>query len=167
MRLVANKQDKCDDAASSITFSSKEEELAAGFVLNKLYTMKCFARRNNLRHGRHTELRNMQKGYPPHKRGCVNSACQRMKNRLVLIFRSTGEDHICALLEEESITEGLELCNKYRESVGLPPLDRFFEESRAPAVEEPPAAKPESEKERRSREYYERVRKWMEDEGVS
>ena len=31
------------------TFSDKEEELAAGFVLNKLYTLKCFARRNNLR----------------------------------------------------------------------------------------------------------------------
>ena len=47
----------------------------------------------------------MQKGYPPDKRGDVNSACQRMKNRLVLIFRSTGEDHICALNEEEAIAQ--------------------------------------------------------------
>ena len=48
-----------------ITFSDEEDETAAGFVLNKLYTLKCFARRNNLRHGRHTEPKNMQKGYPP------------------------------------------------------------------------------------------------------
>jgi hypothetical protein len=148
-------------------FSTDEEEVAAGFVLNKLYTMKCFARRNNLRHGRHTELRNMQKGYPPDKRGLVNSACQRMKNRHVLIFRSTGEDHICALNEEEAIAEGLELCNKYREGVGLPPLNRFFEEYRGPTQEQPPSSKRESDKEKRSREYYEKVKKWMNDEGMS
>lgn len=150
-----------------VTFSNKEEEVAAGFVLNKLYTLKCFAKRNNLRHGRHTELKNMQKGYPPDKRGHVNSACQRMKNRLVLIFRSTGEDHICALNEEEAIAEGLELCNRYRSSVGLPPLNRFFEEDRGSAQEQPPDTKRESDKERRSRKYYEKVKKWMDDEGLS
>jgi hypothetical protein len=149
-----------------ITFSD-DEEAAAGFVLNKLYTLKCFAKRNNLRHGRHTELKNMQKGYPPDKRGHVNSACQRMKNRLVLIFHSTGEDHICALNEDEAIAEGLELCNKYRSSVGLPPLNRFFEEDRRPAREQSPGPKRESDKERRSREYYERTKKWMDDQGFS
>jgi len=148
------------------TFSDKEEELAAGFVLNKLYTLKCFARRNNLRHGRHTESKNMQKGYPPDKRGYVNSACQRMKNRLVLIFRSTGEDHICALIEEEAIAEGLELCNRYRSTVGLPPLNRFFQEDREPAQEQPPDARRESDKERRSREYYEKLRKRIGDESL-
>lgn len=151
----------------SITFSDKEEELAAGFVLNKLYTLKCFAKRNNLRHGRHTELRNMQKGYPPDKRGYVNSACQRMKNRLVLIFRSTREDHICALNEDDAIAEGLELCNRYRSTVGLPPLNRFFEEDTGPAPEQPPAVRRESDKERRSREYYEKMKKWMDGEGFS
>src|SRR5713226_1228964 len=130
-----------------IMFSDKEEELAAGFVLNKLYTLKCFARRNNLRHGRHTELRNMQKGYPPDKRGFVNSACQRMQNRLVLVFRSTREDHICALNEDEAIAEGLELCNRYRSAVGLPPLNRFFDEDREPAREKPTDARRESDKE--------------------
>lgn len=150
-----------------ITFSDEEEEAAAGFVLNKLYTLKCFARRNNLRHGRHTELKNMQKGYPPDKRGHVNSACQRMKNRLVLIFRSTGEDHICALNEAEAIAEGLELCNRYRSSVGLPPLNRFFEEDRRPAQEQAPGSRQESDKERRSREYYEKMKKWLDDQGFS
>ncbi|SRR6266705_3382901 len=149
-----------------IRFSDKEEEVAAGFVLNKLYTLKCFARRNNLRHGRHTESKNMQKGYPPDKRGYVNSACQRMKNRLVLIFRSTGEDHICALIEEEAIAEGLELCNRYRSTVGLPPLNRFFQEDREPAQEQPPDARRESDKERRSREYYEKLRKRIGDESL-
>ena len=151
---------------SPITFSD-DEEAAAGFVLNKLYTLKCFAKSNNLRHGRHTELKNMQKGYPPDRRGHVNSACQRMKNRLVLIFRSTGEDHICALDEDEAIAEGLELCNKYRSSVGLPPLNRFFEEDRQPAQEPSSGRGRESDKERRSREYYEKMKKWMDDQGFS
>lgn len=150
-----------------VTFSDRDEEVAAGFILNKLYMLKCFAKRNNLRHGRHTELKNMQKGYPPDKRGHVNSACQRMKNRLVLIFRSTGEDHICALNEDEAIAEGLELCNSYRRGVGLPPLNRFFEEDRRPAKEQPPDTKRESDKERRSREYYEKTKKWMYDVGLS
>ena len=150
-----------------ITFSDDEEEAAAGFVLNKLYTLKCFAKRNNLRHGRHTELSNMQKGYPPDRRGHVNSACQRMKNRLVLIFRSTGEDHICALNEDEAIAQGLELCNRYRSSVGLPPLNRFFEEERQPAQEQPTGQRRESDKDRRSREYYEKMKKWMDDQGLS
>ena len=153
--------------APPIAISEGEEETAAGFVLNKLYTLKCFAKRNNLRHGRHTELSNMQKGYLPDKRGYVNSACQRMKNRLVLIFRSTGEDHICALNEDDAIAEGLELCNKYRKGVGLPPLNRFFEEDRNPAQEKPPPAKRESDKERRSREYYEKTKKWMDEQGLS
>jgi len=129
--------------------------------------MKCFAKRNNLRHGRHTELKNMQKGYPPDKRGHVNSACQRMKNSLVLIFRSTGEDHICALNEDEAIAQGLELCNKYRSGVGLPPLNRFFEEARGPAQGQPPDSRRESDKESRSREYYGRMKKWMDDEDLS
>ena len=150
-----------------LTFSDDEEEAAAGFVLNKLYTLKCFAKGNNLTHGRHTELKNMQKGYPPDKRGHVNSACQRMKNRLVLIFRSTREDHICALNEDEAIAEGLELCNRYRSNVGLPPLNRFFEEDRQPAQEQSSAPKRESDKEKRSREYYERMKKWMDDQGLS
>lgn len=150
-----------------ITFSDEEEEAAAGFVLNKLYALKCFAKRNNLTHGKHTELKNMQKGYPPDKRGHVNSACQRMKNRLVLIFRSTREDHICALNEDEAIAEGLELCNKYRSSVGLPSLNRFFEEEPQPARERLPEPGRESDKERRSREYYKKMKKWMNDQDLS
>jgi uncharacterized short protein YbdD (DUF466 family) len=151
----------------AVTFSDKEEESAAGFVLNKLYTLKCFAKRNNVRHGRHTELKNMQKGYPPNRRGYVNSACQRMKNKLVLVFRATGEDHICALNEDVAIAEGLQLCNRYRLGVGLPPLSRFFEEDRRPAPERPSETKRESDKERRSREYYERMKKWMDEQGLS
>ena len=150
-----------------VAFSDREEETAAGFVLNKLCTLKCFAKRNNLRHGRHTELSNMQKGYSPDKRGHVNSACQKMKNRLVLVFRSTGEDHICALNEDDAVAEGLEQCNRYRKGVGLPPLNRFFMEDRSPPQERPPATSRESDKERRSREYRERTKKMMDDLGLS
>jgi hypothetical protein len=129
--------------------------------------LKCFAKRNNLRHGRHTELKNMQKGYPPDKRGHVNSACQKMKNRLVLIFRSTGDDHICALNEDEALAEGLELCNRYRSSAGLPPLNRFFLEDTAGQTQEQPSEQErESDKERRSREYYEKMKEWMDDKDL-
>ena len=90
-----------------------------------------------------------------------------MKNRLVLIFRSTREDHICALNEDEAIAEGLDLCNRYRSTVGLPPLNRFFEEDISRAPKRPPDSKRESDKERRSREYYEKMKKWMDEEGLS
>lgn len=102
---------------------SNDIKLAAGFVLNKLYTKRYFGRRNNKRHGRHTELANMQKGYPPDKGGFIKTACDQMRGKMVLIFPSTGEYHICALLEDDAIRRGLEICNYYRREYELPPLD--------------------------------------------
>ena len=109
----------------------------------------------------------MQKGYPPDKRGFVNSACKRMNNKLVVIFPTSYGRQVCALNEDEAVAAGLELCNRYRSSVGLPPLDRFFREARPVPQERQPESKKESDKERRSREYYEMVKKWMDDQELS
>lgn len=145
---------------------SNEERYAAGFVLNKLYTLRCFAKRKNIRHGRHTQLANMQKGYPPDMRGLINPVCQKMNDKLVLIFKSTGEDHICALNEDDAIEVGLQICNYYRKKSGLPQLNRFFKEMQEKESRDPVKKdyrKP-SEKERRNREYLEKVKKWMQDQ---
>lgn len=60
------------------------------------------------------------------------SVCRKMNGKYVLIFESTGEDHISALNEDNAIQEGLRICNEYRKKVGLPPLSRKFEEIKDP-----------------------------------
>lgn len=147
---------------------SEDERFAAGFVLNKLYNLRLFARRGNITHGKHTELANMPKGYPPEGRGEILPACRRMNGKHILIFKSTGEDHVCALLEEDALVAGLELCNHYRKKVGLRPLDRSFRE----AVEELPKDSGAGEhrkltdKEKRNKEYLARIKKMMEERGL-
>jgi len=49
--------------------SFDDETIIAGFILNKLYLGHYFARPNNLRHGRHTDVDNMPKGYDPKYKG--------------------------------------------------------------------------------------------------
>ena len=149
-------------------YFGEDEKFAAGFILNKLYNLRLFARRGNTAHGKHTELANMSKGYPPERRGEISPVCRRMNGRQILIFKSTGEDHVCALLEEDALVAGLELCNHYRKRVGLRPLDRSFKE----VIEELPkdsgagAHRKLTEKERRNKEYLERIRKMMEEQGL-
>ena len=62
-------------------------------------------------------------------RGKFPKIIKKMKRRaeqLLIIFPSTGEDHVCANLDH--IDRGLEFCNKWRESVGLPHLNRQLRE---------------------------------------
>ncbi len=150
------------------THQSNDVKLAAGFVLNKLYTKRYFGKRNNKRHGRHTELANMHKGYPPDKGGFIKTACDQMRGRLVLIFPSTGEDHICALYEDDAIKDGLEICNYFRKEKGLPPIDRYFKEmqEKKGGVLEKKTYRKLSEKEKRSKEYWEKIKKLGEDQNL-
>ena len=145
-----------------------DEAFAAGFVLNKLYTMKCFGRQGNKKHNRHTELANMPKSFPG-DRGMVISVCRRMNNVLILIFKSSGEDHICALHEVEAMKMGLGLCNDYRAKVELRPLDEYLKEAKPSPQEEKPAAYvPLTDKEKRSRDFYEKnIKKWIDQNGLS
>jgi hypothetical protein len=51
--------------------------------------------------------------------------------------------------------------------VGLAPLNRFFEADRPLPKEQPLGTKRESEKESETREYYQKMKMWMDDEGLS
>jgi len=151
-------------------FSTPEEEYAAGFVLNKLYTLKYFGRAGNISHNGHTQLTNMMKSFPKDRRGTILKVCDRMKNRLVLIFKSDGEDHICALHETESMRVGLIIANNFRKQVGLPPLDKFLKEADETLPVQPTSIVyvPLTDKERRSKVYYEKnIKKWVDHEGLT
>ncbi len=103
--------------------------MIAGFILNKLYLGHYFAKPGNLKHGKHTEVDNMPKGYDTKQRGKFKRVIDDLKKQgLVLVFKSTGSEHICAILTNEAIERGLKLCNAYRKLVELPPLDRQFKE---------------------------------------
>jgi hypothetical protein len=134
-----------------------EERFVAGFVLNKLYTLRCFARKGS--HGKHTELLNIPKGFPKGLlKGAVGviSTCRRMNGNLVIIFKSTYEDHVCALIEANAIRAGLLLCNYYRERVRLRPFDdslrEVIEDAREDKKEEDYRKLSEEEERRTARE---------------
>lgn len=106
-----------------------DDDHIRGFILSKLYTYGLFGRSSTGLHHGHTSVDNLPKGYPPEHRGKFPKLVKRMKRRaeqLIIVFPSTGEDHVCANLDQ--VERGLMLCNKYREAVKLPPLDRQFRE---------------------------------------
>jgi hypothetical protein len=144
-----------------------DELYIQGFILNKLYTFRFFGKRGNITHGGHTELANIPKGYPPKYKGMVFSVAKEMNGKYVLIFKSTGSDHICALNEDDAIQEGLKICNSYRTKVGLNPLSRRFEEMKKPEpIDESKEEKiyhKLSEKEKRAKAWLE---KWKKEQGV-
>lgn len=143
-----------------------DESYIQGFILNKLYTFRFFGKRGNISHGGHTELANMPKGYPPKHKGLVMSVAKRMNGKYVLIFKSTGSDHISALNEDDAIPEGLKICNSYRTKVGLAPLSRRFEEMKSPEPIDKSKEKPYqklTEKETRAKAWLE---KWKKEEGL-
>ena len=109
--------------------SYDDEAIIAGFILNKLYLGHYFAKPGNIRHGRHTDVDNMPKGYDPKYKGNFKRIIRNLeKSGLVVVFPSAGSKHICAILTNEAITTGLKYCNAYRKLVSLPPLDRKFGE---------------------------------------
>ncbi len=78
----------------------EDSEHIAGFILNKLYEMKLFGRTGNVSHGRHTSVDNLPKGYALKFRGIFPDVIKRLKKRkLIIIFPSNGEYHVCANLD--------------------------------------------------------------------
>jgi len=143
-----------------------DETYIQGFILNKLYTFRFFGKRGNITHGGHTELANMPKGYPPKYKGLVMSVAKKMKGKYVLIFKSTGSDHICALNEDDAIQEGLKICNAYRTKVSLNSLSRRFEEMKKPEPIDESKEKQSQKltpKEKRAKAWLE---KWKKEEGL-
>lgn len=145
-----------------------ERRFVAGFVMWKLYHNKCFARRKSAKHGKHIQLSSLPTGLTP-GRGDPIYMAREMNGKTVKIFKSTGDDHVCALLDDDAIKAGLDLCNYYLKNVGLPLLDKSFHEM----IEEKKAEEKREEyhkltdKEKRNKEYLERMKKWMKDEGLS
>ena len=106
-----------------------DDEHIKGFILNKLYEGHYFGRSGARRHGRHTSVDNLPKGYEPKFRGKFPRIVGEMKKgstELIIVFPSTGGEHVCANLDQ--VERGLEICNRYRQSVGLHLLDRSFRE---------------------------------------
>lgn len=124
---------------------------AHGFVLNKLYMLKCFAGRKK-HHGKHTAVRNLFKGAPPEEHSNISSAINDLRARgLILTFPSTGETHACALRTDEALEIGLLICNDYRLSVGLRPLDKRFREVMKEKEAKPTTTTPSHKKQKEKR----------------
>ena len=148
-----------------------EDQFIAGFILNKLFTERRFARWSTGKHRGHIRLTSLPTGLPPGY-GDVERIARRMNGRLVLIFKNEGVDQICAYIDKEAVAEGLPICNYYRTSpkVKLRPLDRRFQEmlEQAPVEEEKKEEYHKlTEKERRNKEYLEKTKKIMDDLGLS
>ncbi len=146
-----------------------DNRFVAGFILNKLYQGRCYARRKSSKHGKHIRLSSLPTGLLPEKGDAIFVAKQ-LNGNLIKIFKATGDDHVCALLDNDAVEAGLVLCNYFRQQVRLPPLDRMFREALQQAQKE--EAKEEeyrklTDKEKRNKEYLERVKKWAVDEGLA
>ena len=95
-----------------------------GFVLNKLYIGGFFSKKGKKHHGKHTNVKNLPKGYPPRYRGNFSRVVKDLKKAgLIIVFPSCGEDHVCAVLDPELVDIGINFTNAYRQSVGLPLLN--------------------------------------------
>lgn len=105
-----------------------DDDHIKGFIINKLYLDGCWIRPGG-KHGKHTSIDNLPKGYSPRYRGKFKGIIKELKKEgLICPYPSTKEEHICAVLNPALIDVGLRLCNAYRKAVGLPPLDQGFRE---------------------------------------
>lgn len=107
-----------------------DDDHIRGFILNKLYIGHYWIKPRK-RPRRHTSVKNIPKGYTLKYRGTFPGHIDWLRrNGLVTCFPHHGdsEHHICAILDDNTIDRGLEICNKYRLSVGLPDLDDQFRE---------------------------------------
>lgn len=96
-----------------------------GYILNKLYLGGYFCKRGRKHHGRHTSIKNLPKGYPKKHRGKFPKIIGGLrKGGLIVVFPSTGDKHVCAVLAPQKIETGLMICNAYRKSVGLNQIGR-------------------------------------------
>jgi hypothetical protein len=147
-----------------------DERFVAGFILNKLYLDRCYARRKSHKHGKHIQLSRLPTGLPL-GRGDALSVARRLDGQLIKIFKANPDEHVCALIDNDAVEAGLRICNYYREKVGLPPLDRRFQEMAldggGPGEGGGGGRKEQyqklTEKERRNREYLEKVKEWTSD----
>jgi hypothetical protein len=113
----------CDKKMEPVKIEEGQETHIKGFIMNKLYLGGWFAKKGKKHHGKHTNVKNLPKGYPPKYRGKFKQVVKDLKKAgLIIVFPSCGENHVCAVLNPELVDIGLQLANAYRQSVGLPLL---------------------------------------------
>ena len=94
-----------------------------GFIMNKLYLGGYFAKPGKKHHGKHTNIKNLSKGYPTQHHGKFPRFIRQLKRAgLIIVFPSCGEYHVCAILDPEIVDVGIRLANAFNQSVGLPLL---------------------------------------------
>jgi len=101
-----------------------QETHIKGFIMNKLYIGGFFSKKGKKHHGKHTNVKNLPKGYPPKYRGNFSRVVKDLRRAgLIIVFPSCGENHVCAVLDPELVDIGINFVNAYRQSVGLPLLN--------------------------------------------
>jgi len=95
-----------------------------GFILYKLWMMRCFARGGS--HHRHVDLeRDLYTNYGREfQSNIIDQARELHRNRLVTIFRSEGREAISATFPTEAVLQAaLPIINAYLETIGQAPLE--------------------------------------------
>ncbi|MGA2199366.1 MAG: hypothetical protein ABSG45_05455 [Nitrososphaerales archaeon] len=148
--------------------SEPDDSYVAGFILNKLYYQRCFARRKGAKHGKHIQLSSLQSGLPPGTGNAIKLA-EKMDGVTIKIFKSTNDDHVCALIDEDAIALGLPTCNYFRERTGQKPFGKDFKEM--VEAQQGEAKKDEfrklTEKEKRNKAWREKTEQWWGDKDLS
>lgn len=110
-----------------IKIEEGQREHIRGFIMNKLYMGGYFAKIGKKHHGKHTSTKNLPRGYPLKHRGEFPREVKALRRAgLILVFPSGKEKHVCAVRAPNIIDIGINLANAYRQSVGLPPLNKNF-----------------------------------------
>jgi len=100
-----------------------------GFILNKLCLGGYFCKIGGKHHGKHINIDDLPKGYPTEHRGKFSDIIKELKRKgLITIFPTKYGKQVCVSLNPQKLDECLLFINRYREDVGLPPLDRRFKE---------------------------------------
>ena len=95
-----------------------------GFILNKLWYMRCWAKGGY--HHKHIDLENdLYTGYGKEfKAQIIAQARQMNAEHLVTIFKSEGRDAIAAVVPSEELMRiALPRINAYLKAIGEPPLE--------------------------------------------
>ena len=100
-----------------------------GFILNKLCLGGYFCKVGRKHHGKHTNINNLPKGYPPEHQGKFSKIIKELRSDgYIMIFPTEYGQQVCVILSPQKMNSCIDLINQYRESVDLPPLDKKFKE---------------------------------------
>jgi len=100
-----------------------------GFILNKLLLGNYRCKVGKKHHGKHISVEDIPKGYPKEHRGKFPKLIKDLKKKgYIMIFTTKYGKQACLSLNSQNIDEILQLINRYRKAVNLPPLNKKFKE---------------------------------------